>query len=46
MYPAIVGRRFIHMRSGRLPSLHHRWNTELVTRSIEHAAEGIAVADA
>jgi ketosteroid isomerase-like protein len=41
------GAQFIHMRWGRLTSLHYRWNTELVTRSIEHAAaEGIAVADA
>jgi ketosteroid isomerase-like protein len=41
------GAHFIHMRWGRLTSVHYRWNTELVTASLEHAAaEGIAVADA
>jgi ketosteroid isomerase-like protein len=32
------GAQFIHMRWGRLTSLHYRWNTELVTRALEHAA--------
>jgi hypothetical protein len=26
------------MRWGRLTSLDYRWNTELVTRALEHAA--------
>jgi len=32
------GAQFIHMRWGRLTSLDYRWNTELVTRALEHAA--------
>src|SRR5204863_9905274 len=41
------GAQFIRMRWGRLTSLDYRWNTELVTAALEHAAaEGIAVTDA
>ena len=41
------GAQFIHMRWGRLTSLHYRWNTELVTAALDHAAaDGIAVVDA
>lgn len=32
------GAQFIHMRWGRLTSLHYRWDTELVTRALDRAA--------
>jgi ketosteroid isomerase-like protein len=41
------GAHFIHMRWGRITALDYRWNTELVTASLAHAAaEGNAVIDA
>jgi ketosteroid isomerase-like protein len=32
------GAQFIHMRWGRLTSLHYRWDTALVTRALDQAA--------